>query len=170
MFMGEEWNAAQPFQFFCDFHGELAGQVSRGRREEFKRFPQFADPAQRERIPDPQDERTFLAAKLCWEDRAQPEHAAWLRWYQRLLAVRRAHVVPLLREILEAGDWRAMGDGAVFVCWSCARGRELHLAANLSDEAHEFPYDDGRVLWHEGDKPVETRLAPWSVRWTLVES
>jgi malto-oligosyltrehalose trehalohydrolase len=169
LFMGEEWNARQPFQFFCDFQGSLADEVRRGRREEFKRFPQFADPAQRERIPDPQSEQTFEASKLCWEDRALPEHVSWLRWYQRILVARRAHIVPLIREILQAGEWRAMGDGAVMVCWDCARGRELHLAANLSDEAHEFPYDDGRVLWHEGDKPEGTRLAPWSVRWTLAE-
>jgi malto-oligosyltrehalose trehalohydrolase len=170
LFMGEEWNARQPFQFFCDFHGTLAEDVRRGRREEFKRFPQFADAEQRQRIPDPQSRQTFEASKLRWEDHSLPEHAAWLRWYQRLLAVRRAHIVPLIREILEAGEWRAMGDGAVFVCWDCARDRELHLAANLSDEPHEFPFDHGRVLWHEGEKPEDSKLAPWSVRWTLTET
>jgi malto-oligosyltrehalose trehalohydrolase len=170
LFMGEEWNARQPFRFFCDFHGTLAEDVRRGRREEFKRFPEFAETAQRERIPDPQSAQTFDESKLCWEDRELPEHAAWLGWYQRVLVVRRAHIVPLVREILQAGEWRAMGDGAVSVCWDCARGRELHLAANLSDEPHEFPHNDGRVLWHEGGERDGNRLAPWSVRWTLVEN
>jgi malto-oligosyltrehalose trehalohydrolase len=170
LFMGEEWNARQPFQFFCDFHGPLADDVRRGRREEFKRFPEFAEPERRERIPDPQAEQTFVDSKLRWEDRALPDHAAWLRWYQRLLAVRRAHIVPLIREIPHAGEWQVMGDGAVCVRWDCARQRELRLSANLSDQAHEFKYDDGRVLWHEGDKPEDARIAPWSVRWTLAET
>ena len=39
LFMGEEWGAASPFPFFCDFSGELAEVVRKGRREEFSRFP-----------------------------------------------------------------------------------------------------------------------------------
>jgi malto-oligosyltrehalose trehalohydrolase len=161
LFMGEEWNARQPFRFFCDFKGPLADDVRRGRREEFKDFP--------DEVPDPLSEQTFIESKLQWEDRARPEHVQWLRWYQRMLTIRRAHIVPLTREILQCGEWRALGDGAVFVCWDCARGRSLRLSANLSDEAHEFPFDDGRVLWHEGEKPEGNRLAPWSVRWTIAE-
>src|SRR5690606_37382395 len=64
LFMGEEWNARQPFQFFCDFSGELGDDVRRGRREEFRDFPRD--------VPEPQDEKTFLASKLRWEDRALP--------------------------------------------------------------------------------------------------
>ncbi len=170
LFMGEEWGTRQPFQFFCDFHGELADAVRKGRREEFKRFPEFADPVMRERIPDPQAESTFLNSRLRWDERSLPEHAATLRWYQRALAVRRAHIVPLIREIFHAGEWRIVGEGAVYVRWECARNRELRLSANLSSRANEFPYDGGRVLWHEGEKPAECVLAPWSVRWTLAEA
>ena len=170
LFMGEEWNAAQPFQFFCDFHGELADAVRRGRREEFKRFPEFADEALRAQIPDPQDESTFRASKLCWADCSLPEHAATLRWYRRALAVRRASIVPLLREIHRAGEWREVGEGAVFVRWGCARRRELRLLANLSPRTNEFPQDGGRVVWHEGEAPRDAVFAPWSVRWTLADA
>jgi len=48
IFMGEEWDAQQPFPFFCDFDGDLAEAVREGRREEFARFPEFADPEQRD--------------------------------------------------------------------------------------------------------------------------
>ena len=51
--MGEEWGATQPFLFFCDYHGELADAVRKGRREEFSRFPEFADPERVAKIPDP---------------------------------------------------------------------------------------------------------------------
>jgi malto-oligosyltrehalose trehalohydrolase len=170
LFMGEEWDAAQSFQFFCDFHGELAEAVRRGRREEFKRFPQFSDEQSRSRIPDPQDAATFDNSKLRWQDCATRAHADALHWYQRALAVRRAHIVPLIREILQAGEWRQMGENAVFVTWDCARQRQLRLSANLSPQSCEFPYDDGRVLWHEGAKPQWCELGPWSVRWTLAET
>ena len=63
-----------------------------------------------------------------------------------------------------------MGENAVFVTWDCARQRQLRLSANLSPRACEFPYDDGRVLWHEGVKPQWCELGPWSVRWTLAET
>jgi maltooligosyltrehalose trehalohydrolase len=33
LFMGEEWAAAQPFPFFCDFDADLADAVRKGRRE-----------------------------------------------------------------------------------------------------------------------------------------
>jgi len=68
LFMGEEWGATQPFPFFCDFGPELAEAVRKGRRAEFARFPDFHDPATRERIPDPTAEETFAAAKLAWDD------------------------------------------------------------------------------------------------------
>jgi malto-oligosyltrehalose trehalohydrolase len=174
LFMGEEWNARQPFQFFCDFHGELADAVRNGRREEFSRFPEFADARVREVIPDPQDRRTFEASKLHWEDCAVPEHAAMLRWFQRVLARRRARIVPLIREMHHGGEWQVVGEGAVFVRWECERGRELRLSANISTQAQEFPYDAGSVLWHEGGKPdgttpEGTTLEPWTVRWTLAQ-
>ena len=53
LFMGEEWGATQPFLFFCDFDGKLAEAVRKGRREEFSRFPEFADPERVAKIPDP---------------------------------------------------------------------------------------------------------------------
>jgi malto-oligosyltrehalose trehalohydrolase len=43
LFMGEEWAAAQPFPFFCDFEAELGEAVRKGRREEFAKFPEFHD-------------------------------------------------------------------------------------------------------------------------------
>jgi malto-oligosyltrehalose trehalohydrolase len=168
LFMGEEWNAAQPFLFFCDFHGELAEAVRRGRRAEFSRFPQFSDPAQRERIPDPQDPATFERSKLRWEDRERPGHAEWLGWYGRILAVRRADIVPLIAAIRAAGASHVVGPNAVFVSWSAGNGRRLRLSANLSDQAHDFPLDRGRVIWHEGAAPGRTELPPWAVRWTLL--
>src|SRR5208282_3605028 len=95
LFMGEEWGAAQPFPFFCDFGPELADAVRKGRRDEFARFPEFQDPKTREHIPDPMAEETFASAKLGWEDIARAPHAGRLDWYRRALAIRHAEIVPV---------------------------------------------------------------------------
>ena len=100
LFMGEEWGARQPFPFFCDFDGDLADAVREGRRSEFARFPEFQDPEQRERIPDPLAEATFASAKLDWSAIDQ----AHLAHYTALLAARREHIAPLLEQITHGGS------------------------------------------------------------------
>jgi malto-oligosyltrehalose trehalohydrolase len=169
LFMGEEWGSKRPFQFFCDFHGDLAAAVRAGRRQEFQRFPEFSDPAARERIPDPQAPQTFADSTLQWEEAALPEHAQRLRWYRRILAVRRERIAPLLPLIRRGGTCQVIADEAVVVSWRCDDGQRLRLFANLCSRHTEFPYGSGRVIWHEGAVPVESTLGPWSVRWTVTE-
>jgi 1,4-alpha-glucan branching enzyme len=168
LFMGEEWGAAQPFPFFCDFGPELADAVRNGRREEFARFPDFHDPAKRERIPDPTAEETFASAKLAWDDVLREPHAVWLDWYCRILAARRAEIVPRLAAIRTGGRYQVIGDGAVVVRWTIGEAAELALAANLSAApVAGFPPPSGRVLWREGEQDDAGRFGPWSVRWCL---
>lgn len=89
LFMGQEWAASSPFQFFTDHEPELGEAVVRGRREEFKSFQAFSDPAARASIPDPQAAETFERSKLRWEERDEPRHREVLALYRRLLALRR---------------------------------------------------------------------------------
>jgi maltooligosyltrehalose trehalohydrolase len=161
IFMGEEWDAQQPFPFFCDFDGDLAKEVRQGRCQEFAHFPEFADPKQRERIPDPLAEGTFNSAKLDW-DRVDDSHLAR---YQALLTVRRREIAPLLKHIARGGDGVVHGDGAVRVRWRVGLDKTLELSANLSEVRVEFPPAQGRRLWSEGD--TEPQLGPWSVCWTV---
>ena len=161
IFMGEEWGARQPFPFFCDFDGELADAVRNGRRAEFARFPEFQDPAQRDRIPDPLAESTFTSAKLDWS----AVDADRLASYTALIAARRSHIVPLLPLIAGAGTATQRGRGAMRVSWQVGDGRSLVLAANLSDQPVDFPPADGQAIWSEGD--TAQGLGPWSVRWSL---
>ncbi len=160
LFMGEEWGARQPFPFFCDFEGDLADAVRKGRREEFARFPEFQDPAQRDRIPDPLAEATFTSAKLDWSV-IDEDHLAH---YRSLIAARRQHVVPLLPGIAGAGQAVVVDHSAVVVTWQSGADR-LVLAANLSDRPVGFPPAQGRTIWAEGE--CDADLGPWSVRWTL---
>jgi malto-oligosyltrehalose trehalohydrolase len=172
LFMGEEWHARQPFPFFCDFEGELADAVRKGRRQEFARFPEFRDEAARERIPDPQSDGTFASAKLDWSDLDGPEHRAWFDLYRQLLARRREAIVPLLPGIgAHAATYQVLGPSAVAVRWQFRRGVEqgvLTLAANLSDEPVSGLADEpGRILWQEGGSKGNPVAEPWSVRWSL---
>ncbi len=169
LFMGEEWAAAQPFPFFCDFQPELAEAVRNGRRAEFARFPEFQDPAQRERIPDPTAPATFESAKLAWDDTERAPHAGWLDWYRRILALRHAEICPRLPQLTRSGRYEVLGPGVVRVCWSIGdSGETLVLAANLSDRpAASVPEASGTVLWLEGSTGDDAGLGPWSVCWSL---
>jgi maltooligosyltrehalose trehalohydrolase len=84
LFQGEEFEASAPFQYFTDFHdAELANAVTEGRKGE------HALPGVRwEDIPEPQDPATMQKSKLPWQELEQPEHAAMLDWYKRLITLR----------------------------------------------------------------------------------
>ncbi len=168
LFMGEEWGASQPFPFFCDFEGELADAVRKGRRKEFAKFPEFKDEKVRERIPDPQAEATIASAKLNWDETAMEPHAGWLEWYRGLLGVRRAEIVPRLAGVGgNAARFEVIGEEAVVARWRLGGGEELTLAANLSATSREgFPAAPGRILWREGAANGGS-FGPWAVRWSI---
>jgi len=160
LFMGEEWGARQPFLFFCDYHGELADAVRKGRREEFSRFPEFAHPERVAKIPDPCAEATFLASKLDW-GRVDAKHLAY---YRELLKVRRDLVQPLLPSIRHGGKALVVGEQAVRIVWQAGE-RRLVLDANLSLSRVAFPPLEARPFWFCGDAGVT--FGPWAVRWAL---
>ena len=159
MFMGEEWGAKQPFPFFCDFEGDLADAVRNGRREEFSRFPDFADPARVAMIPDPLAKATFLSAKIDWR-RIDAEH---LGFYRVALATRREHVRPLLPDIARGGEAHVHGEQAVRISWR-AGAKRLLLDANLSGRRVGFP-PSAAPFWQHGETGDE--FGPWSVRWSI---
>jgi maltooligosyltrehalose trehalohydrolase len=159
LFMGEEWGAQQPFPYFCDFHGQLADAIRNGRREEFSRFPEFADPNWAAMIPDPLAKSTFLSAKLDWS-RIDSGH---LGFYRAALTARREHVRPLLPHIERGGEAVVQGDQAVRIAWR-AGTRRLILDCNLSGSRGSFPVVDS-AFWRYGETGSE--FGPWSVRWSV---
>ena len=88
VFMGEEWGAQTPWQFFTD-HTDLtvAEATSRGRAEE------FAAHGWGQHVPDPQAESTFTNSTLNWDEFTDPnsDAALLLEWYRTLLRLRRTH-------------------------------------------------------------------------------
>ncbi|HUY52344.1 MAG TPA: malto-oligosyltrehalose trehalohydrolase [Streptosporangiaceae bacterium] len=130
LFMGEEWAAGTPWQYFTDhIDPELAAAVAVGRRAEFGAHGW--GPAD---VPDPQDEATFRRSKLDWAELESPGHGEILAWYRELIALRRAWpelTDPRLDRVRadynEGGRWLVV-----------ARGR-LRITANLGQRARRLP-------------------------------
>jgi maltooligosyltrehalose trehalohydrolase len=130
LFMGQEWAASTPFLYFTDHNEELGKLVTEGRRKEFRHFSAFADPAARERIPDPQAVSTFRASRLVWGERDQEPHASVFRFYQSLLQLRRT--VPALRSTDREGmEVAAQRDDGILLKRSNPGGDLLLVAAAL---------------------------------------
>ncbi len=86
LFMGEEWAATTPFQFFTSHPEEDLGKATaEGRIVEFEQMGW--DP---EVVPDPQDRGTFERSQLDWSELEGGRHAVLLDVYRRLAALRRA--------------------------------------------------------------------------------
>lgn len=87
LFMGEEWAASNPWQFFTSHpEPELADAVRTGRRREFAEHG-WAETE----VPDPQDPATFQRSKLDWSELGKPGHAEMLALHKKLIALRREH-------------------------------------------------------------------------------
>ncbi|MDQ2083819.1 malto-oligosyltrehalose trehalohydrolase [Xanthobacteraceae bacterium Astr-EGSB] len=160
MFQGEEWGSTQAFPFFCDFAGDLAEAVRRGRKAEFAE--DYAHQADNGAIPDPLADKTFGDAVLDWSAQERAPHKGRLDLVRRLLAVRRAEVVPRLAGVAGGGARSAMTDGILTASWPLSGGT-LHLMANLSDAPKPGKSLPGRPIW---GPPLRDQVQPWSVHWS----
>jgi len=143
LFMGEEYGASTPFQFFSSHpEPELARATAEGRKAEFAEHGWDAD-----EIPDPQDPETFLRSKLNWDEVDSGEHARVHGLYRDLIALRRSD--PDL-----ADPWlgRLAVDYDEDQRWiALSRGR-LRMVCNLGPDAVKVPVTGDVVLaW---DEPV----------------
>ena len=84
LFMGEEWAASTPWQYFTDHTDpDLAEAVRQGR------FAEFATHGWGDgEVPDPQALSTVENSTLAWQERSQGVHERVLDWYKALLALR----------------------------------------------------------------------------------
>jgi len=157
IFMGEEVGSPTPFQFFTDHHGELADAVRDGRRKEFASFAAFSDPARRERIPDPNAVGTFERSRPAPDTNNSAE---WSDLYHRLLAVRRDHIVPRLKDA-RAIRAEAIGPAAVVARWRLGDA-VLTIATNLGSEACEAQREGGQIIFETtgGAEALEAGLLP----------
>ncbi|WP_256842876.1 malto-oligosyltrehalose trehalohydrolase [Ornithinimicrobium cryptoxanthini] len=123
LFMGEEWGASTPWQFFTDHsEPELVESIRTGRAREFAAHGWAAA------VPDPQDEGTVTASRLDWSELETPPHASLLEWHRTLLRLRRE--LPDLRAAA-LDEARLTRDGDVL---ELTRGA-VRVLANLGEQA-----------------------------------
>ena len=160
MFMGEEWGATQPFPFFCDFSGDLAEAVRRGRNSEFAEAYALGS-----KWPDPLAEETFRSAVLDWSAPAREPHRRRLEFVRRLLKIRRSEILPRLAA-MRGGAGQAQHDGGVITAeWRLGDGSRLALMANLAPAPAARPRAfAGRPIW---DGAPAEELEAWAVHWAI---
>ncbi|HEY0937460.1 MAG TPA: malto-oligosyltrehalose trehalohydrolase [Trebonia sp.] len=130
LFMGEEWGADTPWQYFTDHTDPFfAEAVSSGRRSEFGAHGWDA-----EDVPDPQDKETFLRSKLDWAQPEREPYQSLLSWYRALLELRRSRpelTDPRLDQVRVDYDEDAR--------WLVVHRGTLRIAVNLGDETAGLP-------------------------------
>ncbi|MBC7725232.1 MAG: malto-oligosyltrehalose trehalohydrolase [Burkholderiaceae bacterium] len=147
LFMGEEWGARTPWQFFTSHpEPELGRATAEGRIREFEKMGW--DPSV---VPDPQDPETFTRSKLDWAEPLSQRGAFLLGTYRALTALRRTlpdltdpRMHRTVSDYSEAGDerWFVMQRGAVRVLVNfSAEPVTLEATGDLV-----FTSDDANVL------------------------
>ncbi len=135
VFMGEEWAASTPWQFFTSFDDEaMADAVRRGRRAEFGAHGWSEDA-----VPDPQAPATREVSVLDWDEVDGGSHARMLRWYSACTRLRRellgdgpTHFADVEVSHDEAGQWLVMRHAPA--------GRAAYaVVANFAEVARDVP-------------------------------
>lgn len=141
LFMGQEWAASTPFQFFTDHNPDLGEKVREGRREEFEDFSGFSG-----EVPDPQSTQTVRRSTLEWDEREEGAHARTLALYHALLDLR--------SQLDHPPDATAHGDYGLAV----QRG-DYTLCVALDDEV-TVPRPSGQVALHTEDPEYAEEPTP----------
>ena len=161
LFMGEEWGSKAPFPFFCDFGGDLADAVRKGRRVELA----WAYEAYGDEVPDALAASTRDSAVLDWDSRQDRAGKTRLTLVRKLLQIRKQQIVPRLAGAA-FGAASANDSGLLTAHWLMADGAKLSLLANLSGEAIRHAAEDtvGTLIW---GSELGDSLPPWTVLWRI---
>ncbi|MFG3497179.1 malto-oligosyltrehalose trehalohydrolase [Streptomyces sp. NPDC047928] len=147
LFMGEEWGARTPWQFFTDHTDPgLADAVRRGRRREFAAHGWSED-----EIPDPQDPATRDRSCLDWTEPDREPHARLLAWHRELIALRAAHpdlTDPDLMAVRVVYDQEAR--------WLAFRRGDVRVVVNLAKEPVRIGLGRDRFRVVAAWEPVES--------------
>ena len=129
LWMGEEWGARTPWQFFSDHEGDLGDAIRTGRRGEFASHGWAT-----EDVPDPQAESTFRASGLDWSEVEQERHVAQLAWTRDLISLRRSR--PELSDGRRDRVQVTHGEG-----WLVLRRGRVAVVCNVSDQRLTVPVE-----------------------------
>ncbi len=137
IYMGDEWAASTPWQYFADFTDEdLRRNVSEGRKRDFQKFGW-----QHSEVPDPEDPETFYRSRLNWAERDGGRHREMFEWYRGLIHLRRR------TPALNLGDFARN----VVLCseegqWIYTDRGNIRTMMNFAGRETPFPLDAGADL------------------------
>jgi maltooligosyltrehalose trehalohydrolase len=136
LFMGEEFAASTPFQYFADHDDEeMRKLVADGRKRDFAQFG-FGDD-----VPNPEEIETFQRSKLNWDEIGEGKHAEMLAWVKSVIKLRRCTI--------------CLNDGSMqHLIVSSDEGRRtlvmvreaVRIVANLGEEPYVFDLLGGETL------------------------
>ena len=142
LFMGEEWGARTPWQFFSDHEGDLGEAVRNGRRAEFASHGWST-----EDVPDPQSPATFEASKLDWSEAESERGQVLAAWTRDLIALRRSRT-----ELSDGRRERVQVTYDEEARWIVVQRGRTAVACNLAPERQALPLPatpDGMLLASE---------------------
>lgn len=179
LFMGEEYADDSPFQYFVSHTDrKLIKAVQQGRKREFESFKWQG------KCPDPQAVETFKKSKLKWDKRLRGAHKIILKFYKRLITLRKGLPGFVDNTNIEVSCLPA----EQILCWHRVFGnRQMQCFMNFSNKASKIQIyapsgnwvkilDSSDVVWKgPGSKipslvrgKTEITLAPFSL--TLFEA
>ncbi|MET8878339.1 malto-oligosyltrehalose trehalohydrolase [Nocardia sp. NPDC004604] len=152
LFMGEEWGARTPFQYFTSHTDPVLGAATAsGRKAEFAEHGWDTDD-----VPDPQDPETFLRSKLDWSEPARDRHARLVSCYRKLIGLRRERA-----EITDPWLTRVSVDYDENARWIAVRRGPLTLLCNLAEDQVTVPIAGySRLSWEPATEGIAATEIP----------
>ena len=164
LFMGDEWGARTPFQFFVNFEQEpdLEEAVRKGRAREFEKFTSFGS-----EVPDPTAFSTFERSRIDWSEVERAPYKAILDDTRELLALRRREIVPVMASNFIEATYERHGAGGLEVVWRFEAGT-LRLVANFYDVAQTLTAGAGETeIWRSRGLAADvSHIGAWQARLT----
>ncbi len=136
LFMGQEYGATTPFNYFADHDVDLAKLVREGRWGYIRNFPRVAKWGDKGELADPSSRETFEKSKLNWNECQR--NKSTLALHRDLLRLRREDPIFRLQ------DW-SMIDGAVvgpeafLLRWLPEDERDRLMCVNLGRDLNWRP-------------------------------
>jgi maltooligosyltrehalose trehalohydrolase len=161
LFMGQEFQASQPFLYFTDHAAPLGEQVRQGRNEFLAQFPGAATAAARDCIADPNDAATFRRCQLDWAQAR--DHTEAVSLHRDLLRLRREDALLSQQAAPTAAgvptfDGAVLGPSAFVLRWSGGAAGERLLLVNLGAEVPPQSYAEPLLACAPGER--------WQLLWS----
>jgi len=152
IFMGEEYGETAPFPYFVSHSAPaLIEAVRKGRKREFTTFDWQGE------IPDPQDEATFLNARLNHELSEEGQHKTLNDFYRELIRLRKVNTA---LACLSKDNMEVRGDEGnnILLVRRWSGDSEVVIIYNLSNNEVKVPHSVPSGQWH---KILDSTEARW---------